>query len=99
MTAHGTISEQVYLHAAILDTAIRPFGPTLLLSPAHADIPLTFDGVASDGRPCRAVTQADVRCPKDSAVALFVDGALVAVCGGHMGVHRRGKVLWLVVEP
>lgn len=86
----------VHLHTLWLDTA-DPLGPPSILPDHNGLPPLTWDGVASDGRPCEALSVTkDLRCPKPSAVALLVlDERPVALCGGHYGVHRRGNALVL----
>jgi len=76
-------------------------GPVITIEPCASLPSLAVEGIASDGRRCQAITDANVRCPKDAAVALVVDGDVPAhVCGGHYGVHRRGKrSVHLVIEP
>ncbi len=55
------------------------------------------DGLASDGRPCVALSASKGwPCPKPSAVVLMVEGDQnIGVCGGHYGVHPTGKPLTL----
>lgn len=76
-------------------------GPCVTLD-RHYDKPLIgeFDGVAGDGARCHAVTENHrLRCPKDGAVGLIVNGAWLMVCGGHYGVHRRGRRILELVTP
>ena len=59
--------------------------------------PWEYDGIASDGRPCVALSVSQKKpCPKWSAVILLTeDTHHVAVCGSHFGVHRSGRMLVL----
>jgi hypothetical protein len=71
----------------------------------HEDPPDWFlDGSTSAGEQCEAISEATrARCPKASVVRLHVDvlnghgnqtdPMSADVCGGHFGVHRRGKAL------
>ena len=75
----------------------------VVLTPEHIEpVRPDADGIASpDGRPCEALSvSGGRRCPKPSAVLLSIrDEPMLALCGGHFGVHRAGKRLTLPERP
>lgn len=83
----------IHMHEApgFLDPEL---GPCVTLD-RHSDAPLLgeFDGVASDGSRCQAITLERERCPKRGAVAIIVNEAWVHLCGTHIGTHRAGDRL------
>jgi len=66
---------------------------------AHAwDHDWRRDGTTSMGDQCMARSEAKGdRCPKASVVEIRGTLGPIELCGGHFGVHRRGKRLTLMV--
>lgn len=73
-------------------------GTTGAILEGHTD-PTWPDGIAAhEGHQCDAWSEAGRRrCPKTAAVQLLVPWGdhPILLCGGHYGVHRRGKPVLL----
>ena len=59
-----------------------------------------YEGItAPEGARCEALSESKGRrCPKDAAILLVLDEDYgdhdpLALCGGHFGVHRRGRAI------
>ncbi len=86
----------IHLHVPREDSDAGDIEDPMMVLDGDPD-PWEYDGVASDGRPCAALSVSQKKpCPKVSAVILLTEDApTVAVCGSHFGVHRSGRMLIL----
>ena len=52
------------------------------------------DGTTSPpGYQCGAWTAKGQRCPKEAVVDIAFTGGGLGLCGGHYGMHRRGRLV------
>jgi hypothetical protein len=75
----------------------RPNGSVIMRDPAPP-VPTNdvydYCGSTCPLTRCMSLSEASGgQCPKDAVIRLFTEDDPVDVCGGHFGVHRRGKEL------
>ena len=85
------------LHTLSLARTLVPHAPGSI-----DDRGWTRDGVPTPpGHQCGAITAKGDRCPKEGVVSLVYMAGLdmwpVDLCGGHFGMHRRGKPVPLAI--